>query len=63
MNLTLSQKKEKDMKEEAKQLAKNFLSRGRSMRDLGRFSEILKEEAEYQVNNNTIGGLSNGRIV
>lgn len=51
------------LKKEAKVLAGTFLSRGMSMRDLKDYSEIIKNEADYQVKNNTIGGLSNGRIV
>ena len=61
MNLSgyLNQK----LKEEAKTLAKDFLSKGRTMRELQIYAEIIKEEAEYQVKNNTIYGLSNGKVV
>lgn len=60
---TLSEMHDSKMKEEVKVLAKMFLSMGRSMRDMERYAEIIKEEAEYQVKNNTIGGLSNGHII
>lgn len=60
---TLSDYLNESLREEAKVLAKTFLSKGRSMRDLKQYAEIIIEEADFQVKNNTIGGLSNGHIV
>lgn len=51
------------LQKEAKQLAASFLSRGMSMQDLKDYGEFIIKESDYQVTNNTIGGLSNGRIV
>lgn len=60
---TLTEIRNEKMSKEAKELAKTFLSMGRSMRDLEDYAKILIKEAEFQVTNNTIGGLSNGHVV
>ncbi len=51
------------MREEAKQLLRDFLSKGRTLADANRFAVMLAEETHHQLINNTIGGLSNGHIV
>lgn len=51
------------LRKEAKALASNFLSRGMSMQDLSDYGDFLKQESSYQVEHNTIEGLSNGVIV
>lgn len=51
------------MKIEAKELVRLSLGKGRSLAEVNRFAVMLAEETHYQLINNTIGGLSNGRVV
>ncbi len=60
MNLT--DKLNEKMREEAKQLLRDFLSKGRTLADVNRFAVMVAEESHNQIINNTIGGLSNGYV-
>jgi hypothetical protein len=60
---TITESKKEKFAILAKETAREFLSKGLTMNDLTLYGEILKKEAQYQVENNTIGGLSNGKIV
>ncbi|OGG65151.1 hypothetical protein A2Z56_02570 [Candidatus Kaiserbacteria bacterium RIFCSPHIGHO2_12_45_16] len=61
--MNLSEIMEQKLKAEAKEVVKDFLSKGRTLNNVTRFTEVLKEEVAYQLEHNTIVGLSNGKVV